>query len=152
MSENEISQTFPINIVRFGLGKEIQLYKDKLVITAQEEGQTICFPLHEIKRLTLMPGEPNPSKLILMADLDNDSTVLLAEGMTNARDFRNMIPQLLELHPDLELDPPDMAEQLWQALNNQRAWRLTCYGAILLICGLLYLLYLIVAYVSQPPH
>jgi len=152
MSENEASHTFPINIVRFGLGKEIQLYKDKLVVTAQEDGQTIYLPLYEIKRLTLMPGDPNPSKLILMADLNDDSTVLLAEGMTNARDFRVMLPQLHELHPDLELDPPDMAEQLWQALNNQRAWRLTCYGAILLICVLLYLLYLIVAYFSQPPH
>lgn len=152
MSENEVSHTFPINVVRFGLGKEIQLYKDELVITEQEEGQTVCLPLHEIKRLTLMPGDPNPSKLILIADLNDDSTVILAEGMTNARDFRAMIPQLLELRPDLELDPPDMAEQLWQALNNQRAWKLTCYGAIFLICGLLYLLYLIVAYFGSQHH
>lgn len=150
MSENET--TFPINVVRFGLGKEIQLYKDKLVVIEQEQGQTVCLPLHEIKRLTLTPGDPNPSKLILIADLDDDSTVILAEGMTNARDFRTMIPQLLELHPDLELDPPDMAEQLWQALNNQRAWRLTCYGAILLICGLLYLLYFLVAHFGWQHH
>ena len=39
MSENETNPTFPINVVRFGLGKEIQLYKDKLVVTEQEEGQ-----------------------------------------------------------------------------------------------------------------
>jgi len=152
MSENEASQKFPINVVRFGLGKEIQLYKDELVITEQEEGQTICLPLNEIKCLTLIPGDPNPSKLILMADLDDDSTVILAEGMTNARGFRAMIPQILELHPDLELDPPDMAEQLWQALNNQRASRLTCYGAIFLICSLLYILYLIVAYFGWQHH
>jgi hypothetical protein len=152
MSENETRHTLPINVVRFGLGKEIQLYHDELVVTAQEEGQTIRLPLHEIKRLTLTPGDPNPSKLILMADLDDDSTVILAEGMTNARDFRSMIPQILELRPDLQLDPPDMAEQLWQALNNRRAWKLTCYGAILLICGLLYLLYLIVAYFSGQHH
>ncbi|HEX3642260.1 MAG TPA: hypothetical protein VHV10_13290, partial [Ktedonobacteraceae bacterium] len=100
----------------------------------------------------LIPGDPNPSKLILMADLDDDSTVILAEGMTNARGFRAMIPQILELHPDLELDPPDMADQLWQALNNQRAWKLTCYGAIFLICGLLYILYLIVAYFGWQHH
>jgi hypothetical protein len=152
MNENETSHKFPINVVRFGLGKEIQLYKDELVVTESEEGQTIRLSLHEIKRLTLIPGDPNPSKLILMADLDDDSTVILAEGMTNARGFRAMIPQILELHPDLELDPPDMADQLWQALNNQRAWKLTCYGAIFLICGLLYILYLIVAYFGWQHH
>ena len=41
-----------------------------------------------------MPGDPTPSKLILMADLTDDSTILLAEGMSNARDFRAMIPHL----------------------------------------------------------
>jgi hypothetical protein len=152
MSGNEINPKFPINSVRFGLGKEIQLYKDELVVTEPEEGQTMSLPLHEIKRLTLTPGDPNPSKLILMADLDDNSTVIVAEGMTNARGFRAMIPQLLELHPNLELDPPDMADQLWQAINNQRAWKLTCYGAILLICGSLYLLYLIVTYFGGQHH
>jgi hypothetical protein len=152
MSEDETSPKLPINVVRFGLGKEIQLYKDELVVTEQEEGQTICLSLHEIKRLTLIPGDPNPPKLILMADLDDNSTIMLAEGMTNARGFRAMIPQILELHPDVELDPPDMADQLWQALNNQRAWKLTCYGAILLICAFLYILYLIVVYFGWQHH
>ena len=69
-----------------------------------------------------------------MADLDDDTTIILAEGMTNARDFRAMLPHLIELCPDLQLDPPDMGEQLRQALNNRRAWTLTCYGAILLVC------------------
>ncbi len=145
MNDNDIKK-FPISTVRFGMGKEIQLYTDELVVTGQEESQELRIELEAIKRLTLMPGDPNPSKLILMADLDDDTTLILAEGMSNARDFRAMLPHLIELCPDLQLDPPDMGEQLRQALNNRRAWALTCYGAIFLICVLLFLLYLVVAY------
>ena len=145
MNDNDIKK-FPISTVRFGMGKEIQLYTDELVVTGQEESQELRIELEAIKRLTLMPGDPNPSKLILMADLDDDTTIILAEGMSNARDFRAMLPHLIELSPDLQLDPPDMGEQLRQALNNRRAWALTCYGTFVLICILLFLLYLVVAY------
>lgn len=144
-NENDIKR-FPISTVRFGMGKEIRLYTDELVVTGQEESQELRVELEAIKRLTLMPGDPNPSKLILMADLDDDTTIILAEGMSNARDFRAMLPHLIELSPDLQLDPPDMGEQLRQALNNRRAWALTCYGACILICLFLFLLYLLVAY------
>ncbi len=148
MSNHDIEKKHPIGVVRFGMGKEIRLYFDELVVTGQEEEQETRVQLEAIKRLTLMPGDPNPSKLILMADLDDDTTIILAEGMTNARDFRAMLPHLIELCPDLQLDPPDMGEQLRQALNNRRAWTLTCYGAILLVCIGLFLLYLIVAYIG----
>jgi hypothetical protein len=146
MNDYETTREEPIYLVRFGIGKEIQLYRDELVITGPEEERAQHTPLSEIKRLILTPGEPTPSKLILMADLTDGSTIILAEGMTNARDFREMLPHLQELLPALQLDPPDMAEQLRQALNNRRAWTLTCYGAIALLCIGLYLLYLIVAY------
>ncbi len=148
MSEQEATHKFPISVVRFGIGKEIQLYKDEVVVTGQEDGQETRVPVSSIKRLTLMPGDPTPSKLILLADLDDDATIILAEGMSNAKDFRVMLPLWQELSPDMELDPPDMSEQLRQALNNRRAWNLTCYGAILLICLLLYILYLVVAYIG----
>lgn len=148
MSENEPIRKSPISVVRFGIGKEIQLYHDELVVTAREEDQETRLPLDAIERLILMPGDPNPSKLILMADLDDGATAILAEGMTNARDFRAMLPRLLELRPEIQLDPPDMSEQLRQALNNRRAWALTCYGTIALICIALYVLYLIVAYIG----
>lgn len=149
MSENEASKKVPVSIVRFGLGKEIQLCHDEFVVTALEEGREVRVPLHEIKRLTLMPGDPTPSKLILMADMEDDSTILLAEGMTNARGFRELLPHLQELHPDIQLDPSDMGEQLRQALNNRRAWTLTCYGTIILICLLLYGLYMLVAFLGS---
>ena len=148
MSDNDIVKKHPISRVRFGMGKEIQLYLDELVVTGQEEDQETRVQLQAIKRLTLMPGDPNPSKLILMADLDDDTTIILAEGMTNARDFRAMLPHLIELCPDLQLDPPDMSEQLRQALNNRRAWALTCYGAIILLCIGLYTLYLLVTFLG----
>lgn len=148
MSEQDVSRTFPVSVVRFGMGKELQLYENELVVTGQEEDQAIQVQLSAIKRLILVPGEPNPAKLVLMADLEDETTIILAEGMTNARDFRRMLPHILERHPDLQLDPPDMGEQLRQALNTRRAWTLTCYGTFLLVCILLYALYLIVAYVG----
>lgn len=147
-NDNYLKKT-PISTVRFGMGKEIQLYIDELVVTGQEEDQEIRIALEAIKQLTLVPGDPNPAKLVLMADLDDDTTIILAEGMSNARDFRAMLPHLIELSPDLQLDPPDMGEQLRQALNNRRAWALTCYGTILLICVSLYILYLVVAFIGS---
>lgn len=145
MDDNEALRRIPISVVRFGMGKEIQLYPTELVVTSQEEDQELRVQLDWIKRLTLAPGDPNPGKLVLMADLDDDTTIILVEGMSNARGFRAMLPHLLELKPDIELDPPDMSEQLRQALNTRRAWTLTCYGSFLLICIFLYLLYLVVA-------
>lgn len=147
MSE-QYTRKYPISTVRFGMGKEIQLYQDELVVTGQEEDQEIRVQLDAIQQLTLIPGDPNPSKLILMADLDDDTTIILAEGMSNARDFRAMLPHIIELCPELKLDPPDMGEQLRQALNTKRAWTLTCYGTFLLICLILYVLYLVVAYIG----
>jgi hypothetical protein len=152
MNEHETLRRAPISVVRFGMGKEIQLYQDELVVTGQEEDQALRVQLDVIKRLILVPGDPNPSKLVLMADLDDDTTIILVEGMTNARGFRAMLPHLLELHPDLQLDPPDMSEQLRQALNTRRAWTLTCYGTFLLVCVLLYGLYLVVAYLGTIHH
>ena len=151
MSDNDIIKKSPISIVRFGMGKEIQLYPDELVVTGKEEEKETRVPLHDIKRLILTPGDPHPGKLILMADLyddDEDMTMILVEGMTNARDFRAMLPHILEIRPDIQLDPPDMEEQLRQALNNRRAWTLTCYGSILLLLIVLYLLYLAVAFLG----
>jgi hypothetical protein len=148
MSENQNSLQEPISTVRFGIGKELRLYHHGLVVTGSEEDKEIYIQLQAIKRLTLMPGDPNPSKLILMADLDDDTTIILAEGMSNARDFRKMLPHLLELNPNLHLDPPDMSEQLRQALNTRRAWTLTCYGSFILICAMLYALYLIIAFIG----
>ncbi len=152
MSENEIIRKRPVSVVRFGIGKEIQLYPDEVVISGQEEGKELSVPLNEIKRLILTPGDPNPSRLILMADMDDDTTIILAEGMTNARAFREMLPLWQELSPALQLDPPDMEEQLRQALNTRRAWTLTCYGAILLIGLLLCALYMVVTVIGSHVH
>ena len=149
MSENQNSMQYPISTVRFGIGKELRLYNDELVATGSEEDKELHIQLQEIKQLTLIPGDPNPSKLILMADLDDDTTIILAEGMSNARDFRKMLPHLLELNPNLQLDPPDMYEQLHQALNTRRAWTLTCYGSFILICVMLYVLYLVITFIGS---
>jgi hypothetical protein len=149
MNEENKVQKVPISTVRFGIGKEIRLYLDELVVTGQEEDQETRVQLSAIKRLILMPGDPNPAKLVLMADLDDDTTLILVEGMTNARDFRAMLPHIIELCPDIQLDPPDMGEQLRQALNTRRAWTITCYGTFILICILLYVLYLVVAYIGS---
>lgn len=148
MNENELDTRTPVSVVRFGIGKELQLYHDELVVTGNEDDQALRVRLDAIKRLILEPGDPNPSKLILMADLDDETTIILAEGMSNARGFRAMIPRIQELHPAIQLEPPDMSEQLRQALNTRRAWNITCYGIFLIVCILLYLLYLLVAYLG----
>src|SRR6266446_3754799 len=148
MSENSDTQRYPISTVRLWMGKELRLYIDELVITGPEEDKEIRLQLQAIKRLILMPGDPNPAKLILMADLQDDTTIILVEGMTNARDFRAMLPHIIELRPDMQLDPPDMYEQLRQALNNRRAWTLTCYGSVLLFFLLLFALYLVVVFIG----
>jgi hypothetical protein len=88
----------------------------------------------------------------LMADMNDDTTIILAEGMTNARAFREMLPRWQELQPALALDPPDMGEQLRQALNSRRAWNLTCYGAVLLIGLLLCGLYFLVTFLGTHIH
>ena len=148
MSENNVIKQYPLSSVRYGIGKELRLYTDELVVTGQEEDKELHLQLQAIKRLILMPGDPNPAKLILMADLDDDTTIILAEGMSNARGFRAMLPHIIELCPDIQLDPPDMSEQLRQALNTRRAWTITCYGTFLLICILLVVFYLVVAYIG----
>ena len=149
MNETNHTRQSPISVVRFGMGKEIQLFEHELVVTGAEEDQETRVQLYALKRLILIPGDPNPSKLVLMADLDDDTTIILAEGMTNARDFRAMLPHIIELCPDIQLDPPDMSEQLRQALNTRRAWTITCYGTFILVCVLLYVLYLVVAYIGS---
>lgn len=149
MSEHHSANTSPISVVRYGMGKEIQLYSEELVVASREESKEMRLPLETIERLILTPGDPNPSKLVLLADLTDGSSTLLVEGMTNARDFREMLPHLTKLYPDIQLDPPDMAEQLRQALNTRRAWNLTCYGAIILLCLFLYGLYLLVAFIGM---
>lgn len=148
MSEEQDVYQAPVKVVRFGIGKELRLYANELAVTGVEEDQEIRLRLESIKRLILMPGDPNPARLVLMADLDDDTTVILAEGMTNARGFRAMLPQIREFCPDMQFDPPDMEEQLRQALNTRRAWTLTCYGTFLLVCLALLVLYLIVAYIG----
>ncbi len=148
MNEEQDVYKVPVSTVRFGIGKEIQLFHDELVVKGVEEGQEIRLRLESISRLILAPGDPNPSRLILMADLDDDTTVILAEGMSNARDFRAMLPRIREFCPEMQFDPPDMEEQLRQALNTRRAWNLTCYGTFLLVCIALFVVYLVVAYIG----
>ncbi len=148
MSEEQDVSRAPVKVVRFGIGKELRLYAGELAVTGVEEGQEIRLRLESISRLILAPGDPNPSKLVLMADLNDDTTVILAEGMSNARDFRDMLPRIREFCPDMHFDPPDMEEQLRQALNTRRAWTLTCYGTILLICIMLFVIYLVVAFIG----
>src|SRR5690349_15715077 len=78
----------PLSIVRYGIAKELRLYRDRLVTIAYEEGEETAFYFDSIKRLILMPGEHIPSKLMLMLDLADGNTIIVAEGMSNVKDFR----------------------------------------------------------------
>ena len=134
--------------VRFGLGKELQLYADEFVVVQHEARDEMRLRLDSLKRMILAPGDPTPSKLVLLFDLDDGNTIIAAEGMSNVRDFRKLLARLEEIKPDLELDPPNMDEQLAQALDIRRRGLIGCYGFILAACVLLWVVYMVVAIIG----
>ncbi|HEU5343997.1 MAG TPA: hypothetical protein VFU60_06620 [Ktedonobacterales bacterium] len=145
-AEEEATEEQPLARVRYGLGKELQLFPDSLVILRREEFEADRFALAHVRRIILTPGDPNPSKLILMLELDEGDTILAAEGMSNVGEFRTLLSKLREIAPQIETDPPDMDAQLGQALDIRRRSLLGCYGSIAAACVLAYLLYLALAY------
>jgi len=139
----EAPEETPLVVVRYGLAKEIQLLPDALVFLSHEEGDADRFPLASIRRLIVQPGEKIPSKLIVMLELDDGTTLIAGEGMTNVRAFRQLLAHLPEVAPHLQLDPPDMDVQLQQAVTNRRQTNLGCYGAVLAATFLVVLIFVI---------
>jgi hypothetical protein len=131
--------------VRYGLGKELRLYPTELAVVNLDAHEEMRISLSSIHRLILAPGDPVPSKLVLMFDLDDGNTIIAAEGMSNVKDFRRLLARLIAIKPDLTLDPPDMDEQLRQALDIRRRSLLGCYGSVVLACFFLWLIYMAVA-------
>jgi hypothetical protein len=143
----------PLARVRYGLAKELRLYPDALVVMHREERDELRFELDSVRRLILSPGEYTPSKLVLMLERADGETVVAEQAMTNARDFRTLIQRLHEIRPQIELDPPNMDEQLMQALDIKRRTQIGCYGVVLGSCLLAWIIYLIVAYIgAHAPH
>ena len=143
----------PLASVRYGLGKELQLYPDAFVITHLEEHTETRYNLANIRRMVLAPGDPNPSKLVLMFELDDGNVIIGAEGMSNVRDFRKLLPELQRVAPSIELDPPDMDTQLAQALDIRKRSLFGCYGVVIGLCVLGWVIYLVVAFIgSHGPH
>ncbi len=143
----------PLARVRYGLGKELRLYPDAFVVLLREEHEETRYSLDNIQRMILSPGEYNPSKLVLMFDLDDGTTVIAAEGMSNVRDFRKLLAVLAEMRPQIELDPPNMDEQLMQALDIRKRSLLGCYGLVAACIVLLWVLYIVVAWIgAHGPH
>lgn len=146
----------PLSIVRYGIARELRLYPDRLVTVAYEEGEETAYYFDSIKRLILTPGEHIPSKLMLMLDLADGNTIIVAEGMSNVKDFRKLLARLSEAQPGIELDPPDMDEQLRQALEIRRSSNYGCYGFVLATflatIAIIWLLYLIVAFIGGLHH
>lgn len=139
----------PLATVRYGLGKEMQLFPEAVVIAHLEEHTETRFNLANIRRVILAPGDPNPSKLVLMFELDDENVVIAAEGMSNVRDFRRLLPTLQRVAPDIELDPPDMDVQLAQALDIRKRSLLGCYGIVFGVCALGWVVYLLVAFIGS---
>jgi hypothetical protein len=142
----------PLARVRYGLGKELRLYPDAFTVLLREEHEELRYALANITRLVLTPGEHSPSKLVLMFELDDGNTVIAAEGVSNVRGFRQLLHALAELHLPIELDPPDMDQQLKQALEIRSRYQMGCYGLVLGSCLLLTVAYLIVALIGAHHH
>ena len=131
--------------VRYGLGKELRLYPTELAVVNLETHEEMRVSLANVRRLILAPGDPVPSKLVLMLDLDDGNTIIAAEGMSNVRDFRKLLARLTAMQPAIALDPSDMDEQLRQALDIHRRSLIGCYGAVVLACFVLWVVYMAVA-------
>ncbi|MGH2514170.1 MAG: hypothetical protein ACRDHP_00795 [Ktedonobacterales bacterium] len=143
----------PLVRVRYGLGKELNLYPDALVLELREQREETRYELDTIKRLILMPGEYVPSKWVILLDLDDGDTVVAVDGMTNHRDFRALVARLGELRPNIELDPPNMDEQIAQALDIKKRNLFGCYGFAAACVAVLYIIYLVVAFIgAHGPH
>lgn len=143
----------PLVRVRFGLGREMNLYPGAIVVVRREEREETRYELDTIKRLILMPGEYVPSKWVVMFDLDDGSTIVAADGMTNHRDFRKLVARLVEIRPSIELDPPDMEVQITQALDIKKRNLIGCYGLVAACMAVLYIIYLVVAFIgAHGPH
>jgi hypothetical protein len=130
-SETTADQGPVLALVRYGLAKEIRLYADVLDFVAREEGGSDRFALANIRHITIQPGEVIPSKLMVLVELDDGNTIIAAEGMTNVRAFRAMLPLLRERAPHIEFDPSDLDEQLLQAVTNRRQSNMGCYLFVL---------------------
>jgi hypothetical protein len=139
----------PIARVRYGLGKELQLYPDALVVALLEEHTETRFTLANMRRLILAPGDPNPSKLVLMCEMDDENVVIAAEGMSNVRDFRKLLTEFERIAPDVQLDPSDMDAQLAQALDIRKRSLIGCYGLVIGLCVLGWVVYLVVALIGS---
>lgn len=139
----------PLARVRYGLGKELQLFPDTFVVAHLEEHTETRLNLANIRRMILAPGDPNPSKLVLMFELDDGNVIIAAEGMSNVRDFRKLLPELQRVAPSIELDPPDMDTQLAQALDIRKRSLIGCYGAVIGVCILAWVLYLVIAFIGS---
>jgi|GEM_PF-387756 hypothetical protein len=144
----EETQERPIDIVRFGIGKELQLYRDRFVVLKREEADTLEVPLENIRRLLLAPGTHVPSKLLLMLELTDGETIVAADGMSNVKDFRHFLVALREAKPDIQLDPADMDEQLEQALINKRRAQMGCYLMLVVAVTILFLVYVAIAVIG----
>jgi hypothetical protein len=150
-ASEDAAEEQPLARVRYGLGKELQLFPDSLVILRREEFAADRFELAQVRRVILTPGDPNPSKLILMLELDDGATIIAAEGMSSVSEFRTLLGKLREVAPQIETDPPDMDVQLGQALDIRRRSLLGCYGSVAAACILAYILYLVLAYFGAHP-
>lgn len=139
----------PLASVRYGLGKELQLYRDAFVVAHLEEHTEMRLNLASIRRMILAPGDPNPSKLVLMFELDDGNVIIAAEGMSNVRDFRKLLPELQRVAPHIELDPADMDTQLAQALDIRKRSLFGCYGVVIGVCALAWVIYLVVSFVGS---
>jgi hypothetical protein len=142
-------EAVPLVRVRYGLGRELRLFSDAFVVAYLEAHEETRYALDGIRRLILVPGEYTPSKLVLMFELDDGNTVIAAEGMSNVRGFRDLLPRLKEVAPWIELDPDNMDEQLGQALDIRRRYAIGCYGAVIGACLLLWVFYLVVALIGH---
>lgn len=129
-----------LSLVRFGIGKELCLYRDTLMFRSSEERREIEFPLEYLTIISVKPGKVLPSKLVLEVTMSDGEVVTVVEGLSNIKGFLRLLDILKSLKPDLSYDPSDLPEQLSQALEIKRSSSLGCY----LVIGITFLILVLI--------
>jgi hypothetical protein len=131
-SQPDTGDEQPLALVRYGLGREIRLFPSEIAFISREDDEEDRFALAAIRQLSLQPGEHIPSKLVILVEFQDGTSIIAGEGMTSVRDFIRMVGVLRQIAPHIALDPPDLEEQLRQAVANRRASNLGCYATVLI--------------------
>jgi len=137
---------------RFGMGHRLCLSSTELRVTGAERARDLVISLAEVEKISLVPSDANPSKLLFIATCHDQTAHTLVEGIKPGKEFQQLVQCLHEMYPAIEFDPPDMTEQVQQAIQKQHSYNLGCFLFSMAFLFLLLLLILVVPLLIHMAH